>query len=176
MDKVKWERLYEMIGELTPLTEDCGRLCGKKCCSEQGGGPGVYLFPGEERMFAGEAPWYRIEEHPGKVEHFTGRKPLLFNCRAKCPREKRPLACRLFPLAPRLDQSDSLEIVLDVDALFICPLVRMGYPGALNPAFAEAVRRVWLELLGYGPVRDSVREYSARIDREAAEPWRRLLG
>ncbi|MFZ5651668.1 MAG: hypothetical protein ACOY4I_12535 [Bacillota bacterium] len=51
MEKTKWERLYNMVGGLTPLKHDCGRLCGKKCCSVQEEGKGIYLFPGEESMY-----------------------------------------------------------------------------------------------------------------------------
>lgn len=51
MGKAKWERLYNMVGGLTPLKHDCGRLCGKKCCSVQEEGKGIHLFPGEESMY-----------------------------------------------------------------------------------------------------------------------------
>lgn len=175
MDIKKWENLYRMMMDLTPLEVDCGSLCSKKCCSTRNARPGVCLFPGEEVMFEKEAGWFKIEEHPAGEEHFTGAKPLFLNCRGSCPREKRPLACRLFPLAPYLDRQGRLEIIFDGDALFICPLVRLKGPEDLAPAFVEQVREVWLDLLKDAPVRESAGRYSARVDRQAAEPWRKLF-
>ncbi|MFZ5648491.1 MAG: hypothetical protein ACOY30_12820 [Bacillota bacterium] len=132
----------------------------------------MYLFPGEEAMYPAGGPWYTIMESEGGVEHFTGNKPLILNCRGRCHREKRPLACRLFPLAPYLDPEGNLNIVLDDDALLMCPLVRQGEPEAIDPDFREAVRRVWVDLLQDSSVRDTVRGYSARIDRQSSDPWR----
>lgn len=173
---INWDSLYQVLDGVTPLEGDCGRLCGKKCCSLRGeGGLGVYLFPGEEKVFGPEGPWFRVVGSPGEVGHFTGPRPFLLDCRGKCPRDRRPLACRLFPLAPRLDREGSLELILDPDALFICPLVKLDDPGALEPAFREGVRRVWLDLLEDRAVRENVRAYSDRVDRQAAEPWRMLL-
>lgn len=51
MNQKEWNRLYEMLAGLTPLAEDCGRLCRKRCCSLREEGLGVYLFPGEESLF-----------------------------------------------------------------------------------------------------------------------------
>lgn len=175
MSEINWHELYQILGELTPLAGDCGLLCGKKCCSLREDGRGVYLFPGEEKLFVGETRWCRVEEHPREISYFTGRNSLILNCRGECPRDKRPLACRLFPLSPRLDQSGQLEIVFDADAMFICPLVRLGDREALVPAFWEAVQKVWQELIKHGPVRESVEVYSARVDGEAEEPWVRLF-
>ena len=41
-----------LLGPLTPLQSDCGRLCGGACCQgdEQ---TGMLLFPGEDALYAG---------------------------------------------------------------------------------------------------------------------------
>lgn len=176
MEGINWSRLYGILEDITPLSGDCGGLCGKKCCSlKEEVGRGVLLFPGEEAMFTGEAAWCAVEEFSPGAENFTGGSYIL-NCRGTCPREKRPLACRLFPMVPYLGRQGGLEIIADPDALFICPLVRLNETGALEAQFLEGVRRVWLDLLGNSALGDVVRRYSARLDREREEPWRKLLG
>ena len=140
MEGMNWARLYRLLEDITPLKEDCGGLCRRRCCSStRAGGLGIYLFPGEEGLFDPEGDWYRIGRHPGGAGHFTGDSLYLLDCRGHCPREARPLACRIFPLAPHLDQSGDLNLILD-DAL-----------------------------------RECVKIYSERVDREAAEPWRGLF-
>jgi hypothetical protein len=65
----------------------------------------MYLFPGEECMFGGDEDWVSFESHPVAERVFcpewTGRiEAVTFAvCRGTCPREARPLACRLFPMA-----------------------------------------------------------------------------
>ena len=31
---VDWIRVYKLLNEVTPLSVDCGRLCGSICCVE----------------------------------------------------------------------------------------------------------------------------------------------
>jgi len=39
------------IGELTPMLNDCGALCGAACCQpDEDGQGGVHLFPGEAAL------------------------------------------------------------------------------------------------------------------------------
>lgn len=176
MDKVNWEMLRRILGGLTPMKSDCGLICEKKCCSVQEEGQGMYLFPGEEIMYPEGGQWYSIEQSDVEVEHFSGKRPFVLKCRGSCPREERPMACRIFPLAPYLAPEGDLEIVLDDDALFLCPLVRQKDIETLDPAFRQGVRKVWVHLLeGDGSVREAVKSYSARIDDQARDPWRLFL-
>jgi len=170
MSEPDWIKTYGILRNITPLPSDCGRICGKKCCSAQTGS-GIYLFPGEEDFFRQEESWCNVQTHPEGVQHFTGRGTILLSCNGICPREKRPLACRLFPLAPYLDKSGSLEIRFDKDLLFICPLVRLGDIDILNPAFRDGVRQVWEELLKNSRILENVRLYSARIDENGYDLW-----
>ena len=37
---------YEILGDLTPLKSNCGKLCGAACCeSDETGENGMLLFP-----------------------------------------------------------------------------------------------------------------------------------
>ena len=121
-------KAYSLIGELTPLERDCGELCGKACCSaDEDGQGGMLLFPGERALCEGD--WCRIEN--------TDAGEIL-TCLAPCPRDKRPLACRIFPLSPVFSKG-SWTVRMDARARVMCPLVRYGVKG-LNREFALAVR------------------------------------
>ena len=54
-------QLYRLFDNSTPLKADCGKLCGKSCCKGDDGG--MYLFPGEEKVFGLLNPdWTKIEK------------------------------------------------------------------------------------------------------------------
>ncbi|HBV96526.1 MAG: hypothetical protein JL50_16910 [Peptococcaceae bacterium BICA1-7] len=176
MEKIPWDGLYHILDKITPLAADCGKLCQKRCCSLREEGQGVYLFPGEEVLFPGGEDWYTIKEYGPGAGHFTGDRGLMLNCAGSCPRERRPLACRLLPLAPYMDSEGNLNIILDSDALFICPIVRAGDINLLETSFREGAARIWGELIRSSVIREGVRCYSARLDSQNSDPWTRLLG
>jgi hypothetical protein len=175
LQEINWGRLYGLLERITPLTADCGDMCRKKCCSPREEGLGIYLFPGEDKLFPGGEGWYRLSEYGSGAGYYTGPGGLLLNCTGKCPRSRRPLACRLFPLAPHMNGDGELEIILDRDAFFICPLVADGNIEIMEPSFRETVHRVWEELVKDFAVREAVLAYSARTDRQSADPWLRLF-
>ena len=121
-------KAYDILGGLTPLEGDCGDMCGKACCSpDEDGQGGMLLFPGERSLCEGE--WNRIEETDGGD---------ILVCVSPCPREARPLACRIFPLTPVFSRG-VWTVRMDARARRMCPLVRSGVKG-LSREFALAVR------------------------------------
>jgi len=109
-------RAYDIIGGLTPLENaDCGKLCDRICC--KGDGAGMLLFPGEENLFE-NAPGFCIEEI--KYMDVPGMKLLL--CDGECDRALRPLACRMFPAAPSVDDNGNAAVVPDIRGRRMCPL------------------------------------------------------
>lgn len=121
----------EILGDLTPLTTDCGALCSAACCKpDEDGQGGVHLFPGEEPLM-NEARWGRIEQ--------DGFAPMLV-CEGMCARDLRPFACRIFPLTPYKNDEGKWTVRMDARARAMCPLVRSG-PKGLNPDFVKAVRK-----------------------------------
>jgi len=120
------ERARMLLEKRTPLKTDCGLTCGAACCqADEDGEGGVRLFPGEARMYEG-ADWARIE---GGV----------LTCGGRCPRESRPLGCRIFPLTPFRRKSGALFVRVDRRAFAMCPLAPHGLR-ALDPAFVSAAR------------------------------------
>lgn len=121
-------RAREIIGDLTPLNQDCGTLCDKACCRPDADGKGgVSLFPGEAELYQ-NADWHEIID----VEF----APLLV-CRGICPRDARPLGCRIFPLTP-IRRENRLALRIDARAREMCPLARSGVKGVRRD-FALAV-------------------------------------
>ncbi|MCR5565368.1 MAG: hypothetical protein K6F61_00840 [Clostridiales bacterium] len=120
----------EKLNQATPLKNDCGRVCGARCCRPmEGEETGMMLFPGEAEAYAGKPGW--------KVRK-TARGDLVV-CPGSCRREERPLSCRLFPLLPVIDDGGAIRVVTDLRAKAVCPLARQG-KSAMDPAFIDAVR------------------------------------
>lgn len=116
------EKAYSLIGTQTPLDINCGTLCKEACCRGEGDS-GMYLFPGEELLFPRRKDaWYRLTKTRNKLS--TGYTVSLLTCKGTCPRNERPLSCRLFPLMAYLTEEDFVELRLDPKALSICPLTR----------------------------------------------------
>lgn len=121
------------LEKLTPMKCDCGRTCGAACChADEDGNGGMVLFPGEEAFYSPCPDWARLtpsQDFPGQY---------LFVCNGTCERSLRPLACRIFPLTPRV-RHDEATVELDVRAWPVCPLMECGLEG-MDGAFVAAVR------------------------------------
>ena len=124
---------YRAIGSLTPLKSDCGRLCGAACCSESDAGEGMLLLPGEETLLP---PGHGRYLSPAELPRFG--PALLYVCPDSCDRAFRPLACRIFPLAPRRMKGGRFSTQVDARGRPVCPLARQSRQ-ALDPAFIQAV-------------------------------------
>lgn len=130
--------------DLTPLKINCGRLCGGACCQpdeEEGCENGMLLFPYEERFYQKPVPGFDFHLVPDDTLYKGGKRLV---CEGTCPREHRPLACRLFPLRLRVVTDDPAgehaHAVAEWDprAGHVCPLADEGGLQAMNPAFIRA--------------------------------------
>ncbi len=133
----------ELAGAATPLRADCGKHCGHACCgTDEDGQGGVYLFPGEETLYEG-AGWARIEE--GRMLEAPAK---ILYCQGECPRDERPLGCRIFPLTADLSRGE-VKVRYDFRARPMCPLIKSGLRG-LDPVFVENVEKA-LRLIASDP-------------------------
>lgn len=130
-------RARDLLRTLTPLNSDCGRYCGGACCaSDSEDEQGMLLFPGEERLYS-DCEWAKVL--PARFLGLDDARMLV--CRGECPRDERPLACRLFPIAPRLIDG-KCAARLDRRAFGVCPLTGYGIQ-ALSGEFIRTCEQVF---------------------------------
>lgn len=189
LSKRSFQAIYRFLDYFCPIDGNCGDLCGCACClcsTESGSDTpraqsdidadysmGLYLLPGEEQMFTGEEDWIKWgflqAEDYDFPDSWSGRVPF-FQCTTAphCPREKRPLQCRTFPLAPHLDEDGLLYMIVHRDPLpYDCPLVRDSLP--LREDFIRATWRAWSHLIRDPLIRDMV-ELDSLIREEEGYP------
>lgn len=157
--KDTFKAIYRLLDKVSPINGDCGQLCNSICCTfddnecgeDEALSMGIYLLPGEEKLFSGNEDWLswgfqRAEDYEfpeswhGKV-YFLQCKNAPF-----CHRRMRPLQCRIFPLAPHIDENGALFMIYQSGQLpYCCPLISEKIK--LNDDFLKANFTVWKHLL-----------------------------
>ena len=166
-----FEELYNKLNYVELLDYDCGRLCGAACCT-QGGSygdeeMGIYLLPGEEELLKDD-DWLDIRVSDAS-EHdlprsWTG-KVYFAKCKTPpvCPRDRRPIQCRTFPLAPHITKDGELIMIYnDLELPYECPLIEQEIP--LEDEFVEDLTEAWRLLIEDPLIYDLV-----KMDSEARE-------
>lgn len=152
--KGKILRAYEMIAERTPIRADCGKLCNAACCRGEEDA-GMLLFPGE-MLIMSCVENFRIY----RMRYMEGRAWLL-TCPGQCDRQYRPLSCRIFPLAPCIDNQGNLTVQPDPRARRICPLWNSEY---IDRSFYRAVEKALLFLAEEPRIYDFMRRLSEELE------------
>ena len=106
------KKVYKILDNVTPLKEDCGKLCSGECCKGDID-TGMLLFPGEEKFFEGNSNF--------EIKKTSDGKNILV-CSGRCDRKLRPVSCRIFPLFPVLADG-RIYVLDDPRARGICPLL-----------------------------------------------------
>ncbi len=170
--KAEYEEIYRLLDSVSPLERDCGELCGAACCTAGDGDMGIYLLPGEEKLFGPEDDdWLEKTRERAEDYEFPGSwHGTVYFVRCKtpphCPREKRPIQCRSFPLLPHLTEDGVLSMVYnDLDVPYRCPLIEEELP--LNDDFVETTQLAWERLIRDPLIFDLVR-MDSRAREEAA--------
>ena len=156
LTKEDYEKVYALFDECGPAPFDCGALCGSVCCcsGKEDEELGIYLMPGEEQMLAGEenAGWIAWNEEPADdylfPESWKGRLVPFVRCTTPphCPRDKRPVQCRTFPLLPHLLKNGELLMILnDLDLPYRCPFLYREQ--AVSPDFVQNAKKAWQILM-----------------------------
>lgn len=160
MDHISlYTQAYEQLNRLTPLKFDCGQLCKKVCCGERDANEGMWLFPGEEELLAGEESFV-IRPLERQLEN--GRSLWWMRCSGGCYRALRPLSCRIFPLTPYLTKQEIILIDIDPRAKSICPLA--AGRESLLPDFVRKVGQVCRGLAREPEIKDFIRILSGELD------------
>lgn len=149
MDNIKHEKkallyykiAYKKLDRLTPLPFDCSELCNKRCCG--GDKKGMYLFPFEYEFMQSQG--FVIKD---KVIDASNNIKLLM-CEGFCDRHERPLACRIFPLFPYIDENNkSINVEFDLRGKSICPLQFQDIKEiVLKKRFKRTIKKVFKKLV-----------------------------
>lgn len=152
-----YEEAYCLLENCTPLRFNCGKLCNAICCQSQHGEDGMFLFPFEEERYKNQTQFKIIDSN---WTLSNGRIIKLLVCKGQCKRNMRPLACRIFPLAPLLTNNDMLRIKMDIRGRRVCPLCQEGIT-SVQPVFRQTVRRAITPLLKFDEVKLFIKELTA---------------
>lgn len=155
-------QLYKLFDDITPIKADCGQLCHKACC--KGDDSGMYLFPGEKKVYDLLSPsWIKIE---ASDFYYTAggkkRNVPIAMCNGKCDRFQRPLACRIFPLTPYLENGE-LKIITDPRAKAVCPLAKVMSVKEYDPDFIKNVERTFTLLMKNKTFAEFMEQYTEYI-------------
>lgn len=124
--KVIYAKINKILGDLTPLKVDCGVLCNCACCKGNEN-QGMLIFPYEETVLP-------------TIENENGDKMVV--CDGMCDRNLRPLACKIFPFFPTVDERGRVFIEKDYRAFRLCPLLTHSDEIIFNPKFFKALKKV----------------------------------
>ncbi len=179
--KSTYEAIYRFLDKVSPVPYDCGALCGAACCGTEGSGQmgevpemGIYLLPGEEQVHdrsEGWLSWY--EEDAGDYDFPDSWDGTIAFVKCKtppvCPREKRPIQCRTFPLEPHFTKDGELVMIrCDWELPYSCPLI--DGEAELSPEFIRATGTVWKHLVRDPLIRDLVLFDSEKRRDQGLEP------
>lgn len=187
--KKTYKAIYRLLDRVSPVDYDCGRLCGAACCtssyrpddfeySAEGDENadnymGLYLLPGEDKVFdESDESWidwgFIMAEEYEFPESWHGKVPFI-QCKTApdCPRSRRPIQCRTFPLAPHIDEEGLFHMIISSDELpYACPLITDA--AELNDDFIRATYTCWKHLLRDPHILDLVLlDSENRIEEEA---------
>lgn len=146
-------QVLPLLENVTPLDTDCGKVCDGRCCRPSADSIGMLLLPGEETLLANE----------GFTITPTSNGNLL-SCNGTCRRERRPFACRIFPLFPHVGEDGLVRTVYDPRSFRLCPLTRNCAHVRLRPDFVRAVRKAGTLLMRDPACAAFLRAQSREID------------
>lgn len=121
-----YKKINDIIKNFTPLTVDCGVLCGGACCKGDNN-TGMRLFPFENTSLP---------------LNITDDGVRLAVCKGTCDRAERPLACKIFPFFPTIDDDGKIYVELDYRAYRLCPMVEHSDELLFDPEFLNAVEKI----------------------------------
>lgn len=126
----------------------------------------MLLFPGEAALYEALPRGFKIT-----ADESVMPQGQLLSCAGVCPREARPLACRLFPLYIAADGPESApRLAMDPRAWPVCPLMPSGMAG-LSADFVKAAEKAAALLWTLPEVRAFLAAQSAFIRRICRPVW-----
>lgn len=127
----------------------------------------MLLFPGEEFMYQEpDRDWFHIQD--SNITLPDGYRIKLLICERECPRDKRPLSCRIFPVTPYLNKDNRVEFRLDLRSLGICPIVFNPGVNPVEEDFIESLYDTFPPLLHDDRIIEFIEILSRQLDELSA--------
>ncbi len=161
------KHIYLLLDQFPTAQIDCGELCDRRCCCynvPEDKEAGMELVPGEETVFPITAAWHRTRFLPATEYDYpaawsAGKGLWQIRCVQPCPRNERPIACRIFPFQVYREKGVYYLGLIGSHGYYDCPL---GEKTALvNPEFIQAAREAAGLLL-------QIPEYKELVDWDSA--------
>lgn len=190
ISKRTYAAIYRLLDRVNPIDGDCGSLCGAACCTctyepedfefnaegdeNADNYMGIYLLPGEEAVHEQKGSdwidWGYLQAEDYEFPESWHGKVSFIQCRTApfCPRDKRPIQCRTFPLAPYFDENQEFHVIMNVDDLpYECPLLEDEIE--LQEDFVQATYIAWKHLVRDPLISDMVKMDSEFIREDNVE-------
>lgn len=149
-------RIKALLADTSPLSADCGVLCGNRCCSGTEN-DGMLLFPGETTDFYVKT---------------MGERQLAV-CNGSCNRNDRPLSCMIFPFFPIIDGKGRIKVEFDYRGVSVCPLIENSDKVLFNKKFIKSLKKAGKMLAKDPDCRRFLEEITGEI-KDAEELYRKL--
>jgi len=146
--KKMYDKIFKIMGDLTPLKADCGKLCDCACCKGDEN-VGMRLFPFEQSQLP-------VKELENGVR--------LVVCNGKCNRQNRPLACRVFPFFPTVDDKGNVYVEADFRGERLCPMITHSDEIIFDKGFFKALKKAGKILAKDDACLEFLRDSTEEID------------
>lgn len=146
--KKMYDKIFKIMGDLTPLKADCGKLCDCACCKGDEN-VGMRLFPFEQSQLP-------VKELENGVR--------LVVCNGKCNRQNRPLACRVFPFFPTVDDKGKVYVEADFRGARLCPMITHSDEIIFDKGFFKALKKAGKILAKDDACLEFLRDSTEEID------------
>lgn len=173
MSSNSFDEVYLLLDKHPLALVDCGELCGKMCCCymfPDETETGMELIPGEEDVFPLDAGWQcnrlltgEIYDYPPEWGRASGC--IQIRCTEPCPREQRPVNCRIFPFQVVAYEGQYYLALTGSNLKYSCPL--LSRPELINPEFVEYARQAAVLLLEIPKFRQLVDWDSREVDLDS---------
>ena len=122
--KSTYKAIYRLLDKVSPLPSDCGQLCGAACCNCGGDDKiedglefdmGIYLLPGEEKLFTRKESWLKWSVEDAEDYEFPDSwsgKIYFVRCKTPphCPQGAAPAPVPLLSSSSVSDRKRGTEI------------------------------------------------------------------
>ena len=154
-----YKKIYRMLDEVSPVSFDCGEICGEACCHMADNDYGIFLLPGEERI-QNPDHWLSFEWVDATecvYPAFEDGKLAFVRCAgpSNCDRKNRPIQCRTFPYLPVIKNDGSLVLSFnEMELDYCCPLAEQRVRP--NKNFIKRTLEAWRILIRDTRIRDAL--------------------